>query len=68
MIGIGEKADLPDREALGDNDPSTWPVSSLTGQREDPWKEQMTFPIVSQDDRSYSPGLLAAMTVSGSSR
>jgi hypothetical protein len=30
----------PARATLGDNDPSQWPISPLSGKAEDPWKEQ----------------------------
>jgi hypothetical protein len=49
MVRIGEDADIPEREALGDTDPRQWPTSTLNGQPDDPWKLQIVFPLVSCD-------------------
>ena len=49
MVGLGENADLPTRESLGDTDPKKWSVNELTGQPDDPWKPQVTFPVISCD-------------------
>jgi hypothetical protein len=36
---------IPDRENLGDNDESAWPVDSK-GKRRDPWQETAMLPLV----------------------
>jgi hypothetical protein len=38
----------PDRERLGDNDPSCWPIG-LSGEREDPWRFTLYAPLCSPD-------------------
>jgi hypothetical protein len=48
MVSLGEDADLPRRETLGDNDPQQWPISTLTGQAADPWQEQICIPLISR--------------------
>jgi hypothetical protein len=35
----------PTRESLGDNDPSQWPESDLTGRPEDPWRKVIMVPL-----------------------
>jgi hypothetical protein len=35
----------PKRDELGDNDPSQWPISDMTGRPEDPWQEVMMVPL-----------------------
>jgi hypothetical protein len=37
----------PERNELGDNDASQWPVSDMTGQLEDPWREVQMVPLES---------------------
>jgi hypothetical protein len=48
MIGISANAEVPRREELGDLDQSQWPLG-LDGQRQDPWKEQIAFPMARRD-------------------
>jgi hypothetical protein len=55
--GAGEPPDVridlifggkpPERSELGDNEPSQWPVSDMTGQLEDPWREVQMVPLES---------------------
>jgi hypothetical protein len=35
----------PKRDELGDNDPSQWPISDMTGRPEDPWQEVLMVPL-----------------------
>jgi hypothetical protein len=49
MVRLGEDADVPTRESLGETDASQWPVSDLSGQPADPWQEQITFPLIGCD-------------------
>jgi hypothetical protein len=70
MVGLGENAELPSRESLGDNDPRKWPISELTSQPDDPWKLQVTFPIISCDDAAelylyVARGVVALNAVDG---
>jgi hypothetical protein len=48
MVGIDEAVATPTRESLGDTDPSKWPVGR-SGTKEDPWKEQIVFPVARYD-------------------
>jgi hypothetical protein len=48
MVGIEENVATPTRESLGDNDPTKWPLD-MNGQRTDPWKEQIVFPVARHD-------------------
>jgi hypothetical protein len=55
--GKGERPELkidlvfggkpPEREQLGDTDPSQWEVSDMTGRPEDPWREVLMVPLQS---------------------
>jgi hypothetical protein len=55
--GKGERPELklglvfggkpPEREELGDTDPTQWPDSDLTGRPEDPWREVLMVPLQS---------------------
>jgi hypothetical protein len=49
MVRLGEDAEVPAPESLGDNDPKQWPTNELSGQPDDPWKEQVVFPLVGYD-------------------
>jgi hypothetical protein len=49
MRGIAEDAPEIERDDLGDTDTTAWPISGFTGQPDDPWKPQHTFPLVSSD-------------------
>jgi hypothetical protein len=40
----------PNRDQLDDNDPSKWPVSDFSGEREDPWREVLMLPLQSTED------------------
>lgn len=69
-VRLGEAAELPTRESLGDNEPKKWPISELTGQPADPWQLQATFPIVTADDASelylyVARGVVALNAVDG---
>src|SRR5262249_29874337 len=44
---IGADAEVPGREELGDLDKSQWPCGF--GQKQDPWKEQIAFPLARRD-------------------
>jgi hypothetical protein len=35
----------PKRDELGDDEPSQWPISDMTGRPEDPWQEVMMVPM-----------------------
>jgi hypothetical protein len=48
MVRIDENAEVPERDSLGDNDPTKWPIG-LNGEKADPWKEQFAFPMASND-------------------
>jgi hypothetical protein len=48
MVRIDETADVPERDELGDNNPTEWPVG-LSGVQEDPWKEQFAIPMQRHD-------------------
>jgi hypothetical protein len=48
MVRIDETADVPERDELGDIDPTKWPVG-LSGVQEDPWKEQFAIPMQRHD-------------------
>jgi hypothetical protein len=48
MVSIGENAEVPRREELGDLDESKWPYG-LDGNRQDPWKEQIAIPLARRD-------------------
>jgi hypothetical protein len=47
MVRIDEDADI-EREELGDNDQTNWPIG-LSGEPEDPWKEQYAIPMMRHD-------------------
>ena len=49
MVGIAEETKFHTRESLGDNDPENWEFSEFTGQRRDPYQEQIVFPIIRTD-------------------
>jgi hypothetical protein len=36
---------VPDRDEMGDNDPSQWPISDMTKQPQDPWVLQYQLPL-----------------------
>jgi hypothetical protein len=59
MVRIGEDAEVPQREELGDNDPSQWLISELNGLPDDPRKLQTLFPLVSCDDSGEIYGYVA---------
>jgi hypothetical protein len=40
----------PERSELPDRDPAAWPISKLTAQREDPWREVQMVPMQSIED------------------
>ena len=44
----------PERDELPDNDPTQWPVSDLTGEKEDPWREVQMVPLQSIAAKSTS--------------
>jgi hypothetical protein len=46
-IGLIFGGKPPERSELGDNDPSQWPISDMTGQPEDPWREVQMVPLES---------------------
>jgi hypothetical protein len=48
MVSIRADAEVPRREELGDLDQRTWPYG-LDGNRQDPWKEQIAFPLARRD-------------------
>jgi hypothetical protein len=48
MVRIGENAETPERDALGDHDQNLWPIG-LSGGKEDPWKEQFAIPMQRHD-------------------
>jgi hypothetical protein len=48
MVRIGEDAEVPARESLGDSDQREWPVG-LDGNKQDPWKEQYAIPMARHD-------------------
>jgi hypothetical protein len=48
MVSISANAEVPRREELGDLDQSHWPCG-LDGQPQDPWKEQIAFPLARRD-------------------
>jgi hypothetical protein len=48
MVGIEEEAELPERDTLGDNDKTKWPLD-MNGQQTDPWKPQIAFPMSRYD-------------------
>ncbi len=48
MIRIGEDAEAPKRETLGDRDQQSWPVG-LDGNKQDPWKQQYAVPMARHD-------------------
>jgi hypothetical protein len=47
MVRIDEDADI-ERDELGDNDQAKWPIG-LSGESEDPWKEQYAIPMMRHD-------------------
>jgi hypothetical protein len=53
----------PERHELPDNDPAQWPISDLTGEREDPWKEVQMVPLQSIDDGQVY--VFSTMSVTG---
>jgi hypothetical protein len=48
MVSISADADVPGRGELGDLDQSQWPCG-LDRQKQDPWKEQIAFPLGRRD-------------------
>jgi hypothetical protein len=48
MVRISENADVPARETLGDLDERAWPLG-LSGEKQDPWKEQYAVPMARHD-------------------
>ena len=48
MVRIGENAEVPARDSLGDRDQRAWPVG-LSGEKQDPWKEQIAIPMARHD-------------------
>ena len=48
MVRIDENAKVPERDELGDNDQSQWPIG-LSGEPEDPWKPQFAIPMTRHD-------------------
>jgi hypothetical protein len=48
MVGISENAEAPKRETLGDHDKDAWPIG-MSGDKQDPWKEQYAVPLVCND-------------------
>jgi hypothetical protein len=53
----------PERHELPDNDPAQWPVSDLTGEKEDPWREVQMVPLQSIDDGQVY--VFSTMSVTG---
>jgi hypothetical protein len=43
----------PKRDTLGDNDPSQWPISPLSGKPESPWKEQVNLVLIDPETRAF---------------
>ena len=48
MVRIDENAKVPERDELGDNDQSQWPIG-LSGEPKDPWKPQFAIPMPRHD-------------------
>jgi hypothetical protein len=48
MVRIDQIDRVPEREELGDNDPTKWPLD-LNGEKADPWKEQFAIPMMRHD-------------------
>ena len=48
MVRIDENAKVPERDELGDNDQSQWPIG-LSGEPKDPWKPQSAIPMPRHD-------------------
>jgi hypothetical protein len=40
----------PERDELPDNDPKEWPISKLSREQEDPWREVILVPLQSTED------------------
>jgi hypothetical protein len=53
----------PERGELPDNDPSQWPISDLSGEREDPWREVIMVPLQSTEDGQVY--VFSTMSVTG---
>jgi hypothetical protein len=53
----------PERHELPDNDPAQWPISDLTGENEDPWREVQMVPLQSIDDGQVY--VFSTMSVTG---
>ena len=53
----------PERDGLPDRDPTQWPVSDLTGEKEDPWREVQLVPLQSIDDGTVY--VFSTMSVTG---
>jgi hypothetical protein len=53
----------PERHELPDNDPAQWPISDLTGENEDPWREVQMVPLQSIDDGEVY--VFSTMSVTG---
>jgi hypothetical protein len=48
MVRISDDAEVPPRDTLGDLDDTKWPLG-LSGEPEDPWKEQFVIPLRRHD-------------------
>ena len=53
----------PEREELPDRDPSQWPISKLTAEPEDPWREVQMVPLQSIEDGTVY--VFSTMSVTG---
>jgi hypothetical protein len=51
MVRIDQNAEVPDRNELGDLDPTKWPLGP-SGEKTDPWKEQYAIPMARNDPGS----------------
>jgi hypothetical protein len=49
MVRLDENAKVPERDELGDNDKSKWPIG-MNGEPEDPWKPQFVIPMTLYDE------------------
>jgi hypothetical protein len=48
MVRIDENAKVPERDELGDNNRTEWPIG-LNGEPDDPWKPQFVIPMARHD-------------------
>jgi hypothetical protein len=53
----------PEKDELPDRDPSQWPISDLTGEKEDPWREVIMVPLHSTEDGQVY--VFSTMSVTG---